>query len=173
MHPTPVPFDSSASIGDRRFIIRRNPDDVQEIEMVDAIWGSDPRFADGLSFRFVRSERRACPDRRCLIPASEFHMTLGNERYRATLEGGNFFYLAAIWEPPLGEWPLSFRILTVAANSEIARYQERHGAIIHRRQVMHWLDGTVADHHLLATPPPRTFRVERLAAPVRQPALAI
>lgn len=114
------------------------------------------------SLRFIRSEGRPFPNNRCLIPASEFHMRVGDNRYRATLDSGNFFYLAAIWEPAIGGWPLSFRVITVAANAEVARYQYRHGAIIERRHRMQWLDATVPEIDLLQTPPERTFLVERL-----------
>lgn len=159
---SPIPFNSNAPLGDRRAIIRRNPDNPQEIEMVEAAWGSNPRFSDGVEYRFVRSEGKTFPSHRCLIPASEFHMTVGGRRYRVTLDSGNFFYLAGVWEPAMGDWPLSFRIITVAANPEVARFQDRHGAIIHRRQVMHWLDSLVPAVDLLTSPPARTFAVEEL-----------
>jgi len=164
MQPAPQPFDSDAPLGARRALIRRNPDDAQETEMVEAVWGTDPRFSDGLSYRFVRSEGKSFPSHRCLIPASEFHMTVGKRRYRVTLESGNFFYLAAVWEPALNAWPLAYRIITVAANPEVAQHQDRHGAIIHRRQVRQWLDATVPETDLLVTPPARTFLVEELGA---------
>lgn len=160
MDSAPTPFDSEAPLGARRAIIRRNPDDLQEVEMVEATWGSNPRFSDGVKYRFARSEGNSFPSHRCLIPASEFHMAVGKKRYRVTLDGGNFFYLAGIWEPAMGDWPLCYRIVTVAANSEVAPYQDRHGAIIHRRDVMKWLDRTVPDRDLLVTPPARTFIVE-------------
>jgi putative SOS response-associated peptidase YedK len=164
MDSKPTPFDSDAPLGSRRAIIRKNPDNAQEIEMVEATWGTDPRFSAGTSFRFVRSEGQAFPAHRCLIPASEFRITRGDKQYRVSLDGGNFFYLAGVWEPAMAEWPLCYRILTVAANPEVAHYQERHGAIIQRRQVMHWLDGTVANEDLLVTPPARTFIVEEIGA---------
>src|SRR3546814_2308258 len=72
-------------------------------------------------------------------------MRVGEKRYRVTLDGGNHFYLAAIWEPAMGEWPVSYCIITVPANPEVAQHQERHGAVIHRRQVMQWLDLTVPE----------------------------
>ncbi len=168
---SPTPFDSDAPLGARRAIIRRNPDDASEIEMVEATWGSNLRFSDGESYRFVRSEGRTFPSHRCLIPASEFHMTVGQKRYRVTLDGGNFVYLAAIWEPAMGDWPLCYRIVTVAANPEVGRFQERHGAIIQRRQRMEWLDATLPEIDLLETPPARTFLVEEIGA--RQASLAI
>lgn len=167
----PTPFDSDASLGDRRAIIRRNPDDATEVEMVEATWGSNPRFSDGVTFRFVRSEGQLFKKSRCLVPASEFHMKVGERRFRVRLDTGNHFYLAAVWEPPINDWPLSYRIITVAANAEVARYQERHGAIIHRRQVMHWLDATVPDDALLVTPPANSFAVEEMK-PRRKPTVA-
>jgi len=158
----PTAFDSDAPFGDHRAIIRRNPDDLAEIEMVEAVWGSNPRFSGGASYRFVRSEGQTFPSQRCLIAASEFHMAVGPKRYRVTLDSGNFFYLAAVWEPPMADWPLCYRVLTVIANAEVALYQQRHGAIIQRRDVMHWLDLTVPEEELLVTPPTHFFCVEEM-----------
>lgn len=58
---TPTPFDSEAPLEKLLPIIRRNPDDMQEMEMVEARWGSNPRFSGGASFRFVRSEGQIFP----------------------------------------------------------------------------------------------------------------
>lgn len=170
---SPAPFDSDAPQGMRRAIIRRNPDDASEIEMVEAIWGSNPRFSDGDSYRFVRSEGRTFSSYRCLIPASEFNMTVGKKRFRVSLDDGNHFYLAGIWEPAMGAWPLSYRVITVEANPDVARHQDRHGAIILRRQVMQWLDGIVPETDLLVTPAARTFVVEEIGARVQQRTLAL
>ena len=136
---------------------------------MSTVWGSDPRFADGINYRFVRSEGRAFPKRRCLIPASEFRMGTGDHRYRVTLDSGNFFYLAAIWDPPLADWPLSYRILTIPAGADVIPYQSRHGVIIHRRDVMHWLDGTLSNELLFEEPPRHTFFVEPLRAQAALP----
>jgi putative SOS response-associated peptidase YedK len=164
MDRKPTPFNSDAPLGDRRAIIRRNPDDDQEVELVEATWGFDPRFGAGEPNRFVRSEGRSFPNHRCLIAASEFHITAGGRRYRVTLVGGDFFYLAGLWEPVMTGWPVGYRIVTVPANREVARYQGRQGAMILRRQVTQWLDFTVPEAELLATPPDRTFRVEHIGA---------
>ncbi|QJR05409.1 hypothetical protein HH800_12280 [Sphingobium yanoikuyae] len=137
--------------------------------MVEATWGSDPRFSAGVTYRFARSEGQTFPSNRCLIPASEFHMTVGEKRYRVTLDGGNHFYLAAIWEPAMADWPLSYRVITVAANPDVARYQERHGAIIQRRQVMQWLDAQLPEADLLVTPAARTFITEDITSGSRLP----
>ena len=167
------PFDSEAPLGDRRAIIRRNPDNMQEVEIVEATWGSNPRFAAGASFRFARSEGQTFYSHRCLIPASEFVIRDGKKPHRVMLDTGNFFYLAGIWEPPMAGWPLSYRVITVDANHEVSLYQERHGAIIHRRQVMQWLDGTVPDEEMLVTPPPRTFVVQEIGAKPVQTTFAL
>lgn len=168
-----MPFDSDAPLRSRRAIIRRNPDDASEIEMVEATWGSNPRFSDGVAYRFARAEGQTFPSHRCLIPASEFHMSVGDKRYRVSLDSGNHFYLAGVWEPAMGEWPLCYRVVTVAATSEVARYQDRHGAIIHRRQVMQWLDRTSPEVDLLETPPARTLIVQEIGASAGQPMLAL
>jgi putative SOS response-associated peptidase YedK len=173
MNASPKPFDSGAPDGATRAIIRYDPTNGQDKEMVEAVWGSDPRFSAGTSYRFVRSEGKSFLSQRCLIPASEFQMTVGQRRYRVTLDDGNFFYLAGIWEPAMGDWPLAFRIITVAANPEVLRYQDRHGAIIQRRQVMQWLNGTVPEADLLMTPPPRLFRVEEFRRGDVQPVLTL
>jgi putative SOS response-associated peptidase YedK len=172
MAATPTPFDSEAPLGARRAIIRRNPDNPQEMEMIEAVWGSNPRFSDGVAYRFVRSEGKTFPSHRCLIAASEFQLAVGKRQYRVTLDGGNFFYLAGVWEPAMGDWPLCYRIVTVDANPEVALHQERHGAIIHRRQVMQWLGHQVPESDLLVTPPARTFIVEEIGAKPVQTALA-
>jgi putative SOS response-associated peptidase YedK len=165
----PTPFDPDAPDGGRRALIRRNPEDENEVEMVEAVWGSDPRFSDGINYRFVRSEGRAFIKRRCLIPASEFRMGTGDHRYRVTLDSGNFFYLAAIWDPPLADWPLSYRILTIPAGADVIPYQSRHGVIVHRRDVMHWLDGTLPNETLFEEPPRHTLFVEPLRAQAALP----
>lgn len=166
-----TPFDSEA-LGSRRAIIRRNPDDVHEVEMIEAAWGSNPRFSDGVCYEFIRSEGRSFPSNRCLVPASEFHIRNGEKKFRVTMEDGNFFYLAAIWEPAIGDWPVSYRIITVDANPEVMRYQERHGAIIQRRQVMQWLDCQVPETDLLVTPPAHLFLVKEILTKPMQTSLA-
>jgi len=160
----PTPFDSDAPGDGVTALVRRNPDNMGEVEMVKAAWGSDPRFSDGINYRFVRTEGRAFPNRRCLIPASEFRMGTGDHRYRVTLDSGNFFYLGAVWDPPLADWPLSYRILTIPAGADVIPYQSRHGVIIERRNVMHWLDGTLPNEELFAEPLRHTLFVEPLLA---------
>jgi putative SOS response-associated peptidase YedK len=160
----PTPFDPDAPSGGVQALVRRNPANMAEIEMVKAVWGSDPRFNDGINYRFVRAEGRAFPARRCLIPASEFRMGAGDHRYRVGLDSGNFFYLAAIWDPPLADWPLSYRIITIAAGADVSPYQSRHGVIIERRQVMQWLDATLPETELFQPPAKHRLFVEPIRA---------
>jgi putative SOS response-associated peptidase YedK len=157
-----TPFDFDTSGNGVRPIIRYKPDEPGKPEMINARWGSNPRFSDGVEFRFVRSEGKIFPTHRCLIPASEFQLRAGDRRHRVTLDDGNFFYLAGVWEPAMGDWPLSFRIITVPANPEVLQYQDRHGAIILRRQVKDWLDSIIPEIDLLTTPPARMFDVEEI-----------
>ncbi|KFG88401.1 hypothetical protein BV98_003801 [Sphingobium herbicidovorans NBRC 16415] len=79
-----TPFDSDAR-GSQRAIIRRNPDDVEVIEIIEAAWGSSPRFSDGVSYEFIRSEGRTFTSNRCLLPASEFHIRNGEKKFRVRL----------------------------------------------------------------------------------------
>lgn len=159
-----TPLDSDAPTNSGRIIVRYKPGAPGTKEVVNARWGSDPRFSGGVGYRFVRSEGRTFPSNRCLVPVTDFQMTVGFKTYCAKRDDGNYFYLAGIWEPAMADWPLAFRIITVAANPEISRYQERHGAIIERRQVMDWLDGTVPEGELLVTPPAHVFLVEEVGA---------
>lgn len=162
MDSKPTPFDTEAPLGAMRAIIRRNPEDLSEVEMIEASWGSNPRFTGGTEYKFVRSEGQAFVNQRCLIACSEFHMKAGGKSYRVTLDSGNFFYLAGIWEAAMADWPDCYRIITVYGNSDISDYQERHGAIIHRRQVMQWLDATVPVEELLSMQPANSFFVEEI-----------
>lgn len=164
MEAAATPFEADIPEDNLRPIVRYKPDEPGRPQLIKARWGSNPRFSDGVEFRFVRSEGKTFPSHRCLVPASEFQMKVGDKRYRVKLDDGNFFYLAGIWEPAIGDWPLSFRIITVDANAEVSRYQERHGAIILRRQVKDWLDRTVPESDLLVTPPARMFQIEEVGA---------
>ena len=130
--------------------------------MIEAAWGSNPRFSDGVSYEFIRAEGKSFPSHRCLVPASEFHIRNGEKKFRAFREDGNFFYLAAAWDPPLADWPLSYRILTIPAGADVIPYQSRHGVIIQRRDANHWLDGSVPNEVLFEEPPRHTLFVEPL-----------
>lgn len=168
MDATATPFEADAPEDNLRPIVRYKPEEPGRPQLIKARWGSNPRFTDGVEFRFVRSEGKTFPSHRCLIPASEFQMRVGEKRYRVKLDDGNFFYLAGIWEPAISDWPLSFRIITVAANPEVAQYQERHGAIVLRRQAKGWLDGIVPEIDLLVTPPARMFDIEEIGAKAKR-----
>jgi putative SOS response-associated peptidase YedK len=163
------PFESEAPLGSRRAIIRRNPDNVQEIEMIEAAWGMHLGEDGAKPFKFLRSEGKQFRTHRCLVPASEFQVKNGDRRFRVTLEDGNFFYLAGMWQPPVGDQPTSFAIVTIEANPDVFFYQERQGAVLLRRQNMAWLDLSVPQDELLVALPPRSFAIEEI--PPRQPEL--
>jgi len=157
------PFESEAPLGSRRPIIRRNPGNVQEVEMVEAGWGLQPFDAPGTPFKFIRSEGKTFPTHRCLVPASEFQIKNGDRRFRVSLEDGNFFYLAGVWRPANPDWPLSFAVVTIEANPDVFFYQERQGAVLLRRLNMAWLDLTVPQEELLQALPARSFKIEEIA----------
>lgn len=141
--------------------------------MIKAAWGSNPRFSDGVRFEFIRGEGKRFPTNRCLVAASEFHIRKGEKKFRAYREDGNFFYLASIWEQAMGDWPVSYRIITVDANPEIIRYQARHGAMIERRDAQKWLSHAVPEEKLIITPQFGVFLVEEILALPEQASLAL
>lgn len=174
MAVNPTPFHIDAAYGATFHVIRLKTDGSGKQEMVSAHWGSNPRFSDGVEYRFVRSEGKTFPAHRCLLPASEFRMKVGSKDYRVVRDDGNHFYLACVWEPAMGDWPLAFRIITVAANPDVAHYQDRHGAMIERRHAMAWLTCAMPEDELLVTPPAHMFFVEELGKPrSKQAALAL
>ena len=72
----------------------------------------------------------------------------------------------------MGEWPVSYRIITLDANPDVIRYQARHGAIIERRDAQKWLDFAVPEAELLVTPPADIFTVEEILTKPVQTSLA-
>lgn len=127
-----------------------------------AIDRSKPRNAR-VGRSFGSSARKAGNSRRTDVSFrrrnSTLHATLAG--YRFTLADGNWFYLAGIWRPAYGDWPNPV-LFCRCGQSEVARYQNREGAVLLRRQRTAWFDGPVAEDELLRPPPPRTFRVEEI-----------
>lgn len=162
------PFESEAPLGSRRAIIRRNPDRMQDIQMVEAAWGLEPFERGGKPFKFVRSEGRVFSRNRCLVPASEFTVRNGDRKFLVTLDDGNFFYLAGLWEPGPAGRGLSYAIATIEANPDIFHYQDRQGAVLLRRQNMAWLDLTLPQEELLKALPARSYRIEEIASRVAE-----
>jgi putative SOS response-associated peptidase YedK len=152
-------FRFERPLGARRAVIRRYRD---EIEMVGLAWGLKNRDPEERPFRFLRAEGCTFPTRRCLIPASEFHVATEKHGYRFALEDGNWFYLAGIYRPATIDWPESYAVLTIDANPDVARCQDRQGAVLLRRQNMDWLDLTVPEAELLKPLPARSFDVEEI-----------
>lgn len=132
--------------------------------MVEAAWGLEPFERGGKPFKFIRSEGKTFPVMRCLVPASEFHVRNADRRFCVTLDDANFFYLAGIWRPTEGDWPLSYAVITIEANADVFLYQERQGAVLLRRQNMAWLDLAQSEAELLQPLPARSFAIEEIAA---------
>jgi putative SOS response-associated peptidase YedK len=145
--------------GDHGAVIRR---DVEgEVEMVNLRWGFRPKDEGGKPFTVIRAEGRTFPDRRCLIPASEFYLRKSGKRYRFTLRGTDLFYFAGIWRPASRDWPQSYAVLTIEANPDVAPYHDRQMAVIPRAEVMAWLDLSRPEAELLRPLPAGSFRAER------------
>lgn len=73
----------------------------------------------------------------------------------------------------MGGWPISYPIITVDANSEIIRYQGRHGAMIERRDAQKWLSHAAPEEELIVTPPFGTFLVDAITILPRQSSFAL
>ncbi|RUV30715.1 SOS response-associated peptidase [Mesorhizobium sp. M5C.F.Ca.IN.020.32.2.1] len=164
----PSVFDSVASIGQRRVVIRRNGGDV---EMVELPWGLQPEQPNSRPFTVIRAEGRTFPDHRCLVPASEFRHRSRGKHYGFSLADGDWFYFAGIWRPETPHWPASYAILTIAANADVAPFHDRQMAVLRREDRMAWLDRTCREDELLRPLPPRTFKA-RLWDEPRQAELA-
>jgi len=148
-------FDSDASVGQRRVVIRRNAGDV---EMVELPWGLEPHERGGRPFTVIRAEGRSFPSHRCLVPASEFRHRSRGKHYGFSLADGDWFYFAGIWRPATGGWPEAFAILTIEANADVAPFHDRQMAVLRRDQRMAWLDRTCSEEELLRPLPAQTFK---------------
>ena len=149
-------FDIDGPLDQRRIIVRYGEDGV---EMVELRWGLKPREPGGRPFNLVRSEGRTFPSHRCLVPASAFRLTHRGRPLEFSLADGDWFYFAGIWRPAAPDWPEAYAILTIAANPDVAPYQDRQMAVLRRQQRMAWLDLSCPQDELLRPLPRRTFRV--------------
>jgi putative SOS response-associated peptidase YedK len=140
-------------------VIRR--DFEGEVEMVNLRWGLRPKEEGGRAFTVIRAEGRTFPERRCLIPASDFHFRKNGKRYRFTLRGTDLFYFAGIWRPASQRWPASYAMLTIEANPDVVPYHDRQMAVIPRAELMAWLDLTRPEAELLRPHPAGSFGAER------------
>ncbi|RWH46682.1 MAG: SOS response-associated peptidase [Mesorhizobium sp.] len=161
-------FDSEASIGQRRVIIRRNAGGV---EMVERPWGLQPEQPGGRPFTVIRAEGRTFPSHRCLVPASEFRHRSRGKHYGFSLADGDWFYFAGIWRPATRDWPEAYAILTIEANADVAPFHDRQMAVIQRDRRMAWLDWTCGEDEVLRVLPPGSFKVRLYDRP-RQAELA-
>lgn len=161
-------FDSEASIGQRRVVIRRNAGDI---EMVELPWGLQPEHPGGRPFTVIRAEGRTFASHRCLVPASEFRHRSHGRYYGFSLADGDWFYLAGIWRPATRDWPESYAILTIEANADVAPFHDRQMSVLRREQRMAWLDRTCPEGDLLQPLQPGSFTV-RLWHEPRQTELA-
>ncbi len=156
---TATPFDLDTPLGQRRAIIRR---DAEGVEMVEAAWGLRPGPSSERPFTLVRAEGRTFPTHRCLIAASEFRLRSRGRAYSFSLADGDWFYFAGTWRPAKPDWPESYAILTVPANTDVAPYHDRQVAVLRREQRLDWLDSLVAEDELLHPLSAGSFRVKEV-----------
>lgn len=150
----------ASSAGEPGAVIRRAGD---ELELVNLLWGLKSGQADGRPFTVIRCEGRRFTSNRCLVPASEFYFSRNGNRYRFTLQSGDWFYFAGIWRQATEDWPEAYAVLTTAANADVATYHDRQMAVIRRDDRMRWLDR--GDEGLLRPLPPRSFSVKCVSGP--------
>ena len=129
-------------------------------EMVNLIWGLAPSELGGRRVTVIRSEGRRFASQRCLIPASEFHFTRDETRWRFILANRDFFYFAGIWRPRSPDWPEAYAVLTIDANRDVAPYHDRQMAVLRREHRMAWLDGIDNEEELLRPLPAGSFHAE-------------
>src|SRR5271156_5369802 len=98
-------FDTAAPLDQRRAIIRRGGDGV---EMLDLLWGLQPRELGGRPFTVIRAKGRTFPSHRCLVPASECRHRRRGRLYTFSLANGDWFYFAGVWRPGSREWPKAY-----------------------------------------------------------------
>ena len=163
-------FDTDAPLDERRIIVRYG---AEGVEMVELPWGLRPKEPGNLPFMLAQAEGRKFPSHRCLVPASEFLIGRHGRRYRFSLADGDWFYFAGIWRPASEGWPEAYAILTIKANADVARYQDRQMAVLRRRQRMDWLDSSRPEHELLQPLPVGAFQIERSISRQAQRVLAI
>ena len=126
-----------------------------EVEMVNLIWGLEPREPNGRPITHLRAEGRNFESSRCLVPGSQFTVSSGHgrqrRRWRATVSGGDsHFYFAGIWRKTGHSWPACYAMLTIPANPDIAPIQDRQVAVILMEDARAWLDEDEAAGGLLA-----------------------
>lgn len=149
-------FDTDASIGQRRVVLRRSAGDV---EMVEITWGLAPKEPGGRPFTVIRAEGRSFPSHRCLVPASEFRHRSRGGQYEFSLANGDWFYFAGVWRPATCDWPEAYAVLTIAANADVKPFHDRQMAVLRRDQSMAWLDQTCREDALLQPLPWGSFKV--------------
>ncbi len=87
--------------------------------------------------------KKAAATRRCLVPANGFYewLTKGSVKLPRlfTLADEEPFALAGIWDPPAGELPETFCVLTTEPNELVARVHNRMPVILTRDTMPRWI----------------------------------
>ncbi|QDZ09042.1 SOS response-associated peptidase [Sphingomonas panacisoli] len=145
-------------IGEPGAVVRYGRDGT--LEMVNLIWGLEPAWPEERPFEVVRSEGRAFPGNRCVVPASLFFHNRRRRRYRFSRVDDDHFYLAGIWRPATPRWPSAYAVLSVDAGEDVRPYADRQMVVLPRGMQMDWLDHRVPETDILRALPAHTFRAE-------------
>jgi putative SOS response-associated peptidase YedK len=126
-------------------------------------WADDPRIGNRLvnaraeTARGKPAYRRAFQQRRCLIPADGFYEWAGGpgsrEPYHVSLDAGELFGLAGLWERwggASGDRVESCTILTTEANERLRPIHDRMPVILDPADYALWLDPAMHDPERLA-----------------------
>ncbi len=140
------------------------------VELVQLRWGFDPKRPKAGPVINFRSEGRAFPNGRCLVPVSCFYEFTGarspKAKWRVTLEGADWFCLAGLWRPATAATPPAtppaFTMLTTAPGPDILPIHDRQVAVLEREAWLPWLD--TGDPSLLAPLPAGRLRVNQVRA---------
>ena len=87
--------------------------------------------------------RKAAASRRCLVPANGFYewKTAGASKlpYLFTLAGEEPFAFAGIWDPPAGDVPETYCVLTTEPNGLVAEVHNRMPVILTDDAMRRWI----------------------------------
>lgn len=136
------------------------------VELVKLRWGFAPPGPGAGPIINYRTENRNFLQGRCLAPADCFFEFTGQRspktRWRIDLPSGDWFALAAIWQPATPDFPESFSLLTTSPGPDVAPIHNRQVVLIDRRQWRDWLDPAVPSVELLHPSPAGTLQVRPL-----------
>jgi len=141
-------------------------------ELTPMRWSFPPtRPGAGPLFNYRAEGRSFANANRCLIPASAFFefttpenpQQKRKDKWRFSRIDGNWFCIAGLWRPAVGNQPATFTMLTCDAGPDIAPIHKRQIVVLERPDWRTWLTLSRPEGKLLRPSPSQTFRVARAA----------